>query len=241
MRFIGWPQPQVVSSGSWRISRRGRCAGSGCALGLLASRPRLPCRRLHARSISAASAARSASSVSSSRLFCSALKRSDCGGELQPLEHRHLVRELVDERLLEGDLGVALLRPALQQLHGLPQSAGPGCRVCCRRSRSVIVPTAAPTRIGTSGNCASRAATARVITPASPMRCQGRPSTRASSCARVSVSVRAGIRGPDELAAVQPPRGQPHADAVVHQHLHAVGAPVGEQVGVVRPGRAEDR
>ena len=48
------------------------------------------------------------------------------------------------------------------------------------------------------------------------------------------------VLGPDELAAVQAPRGQPHADAVMHEHLHAVGAAVGEQVGMVRPGRAED-
>jgi hypothetical protein len=48
------------------------------------------------------------------------------------------------------------------------------------------------------------------------------------------------ISRPDELAGVQPPGGQPYADAVVHQHLHAVGAPVGEEVGVVRDRRAED-
>ena len=35
------------------------------------------------------------------------------GGELQPLEHRHLVRELVDDRLLEGDLATCAARPQL--------------------------------------------------------------------------------------------------------------------------------
>lgn len=45
---------------------------------------------------------------------------------------------------------------------------------------------------------------------------------------------------PDELALVQAPSGQPDADAVVHQDLHAVGALVGEQVGVVEIGAAED-
>ena len=72
------------------------------------------------------------------------------------------------------------------------------------------------------------------------MRCHGRPSTSASSCARVRVSVSAPSLRPDELALVQPPRGQPHADAVVHEHLHAVGSPVGEQVRVVRARGAED-
>jgi hypothetical protein len=37
------------------------------------------------------------------------------------------------------------------------------------------------------------------------------------------------------------PGCQPHADAVVHEHLHAVGPPVGEQVRMVRPRRAEHR
>jgi hypothetical protein len=38
---------------------------------------------------------------------------------------------------------------------------------------------------------------------------------------------RARILRPDELVTVQPARSQPHADAVVHEHLQAVGAPVG--------------
>ncbi len=42
------------------------------------------------------------------------------GGELHPLEDRHLVRELVDERLLEGELVVTLLDLGEQRLHGLP-------------------------------------------------------------------------------------------------------------------------
>ena len=51
---------------------------------------------------------------------------------------------------------------------------------------------------------------------------------------------RASVARPDELAGVQAPRGQPHADAVMHEHLHAVGAAVGEQVRVVRSRGAED-
>lgn len=47
------------------------------------------------------------------------------------------------------------------------------------------------------------------------------------------------ILGPDELAAIQTPRGQPHADAVMHEHRHAVGTTVGEQVGMVWSGGTE--
>ncbi|MDM0008381.1 hypothetical protein QTI51_26655 [Variovorax sp. J22G73] len=36
-----------------------------------------------------------------------------------------------------------------------------------------------------------------------------------------------------------PARTQPDPDAIVHQHLHAVGASIGEEVGVVRLGRPE--
>jgi hypothetical protein len=65
------PQPQVVSSGSWRTSRRGRFAGSFSRFGVCFSP--LALAEGPIASISAATAARSLSSVSSSRLFCSAL------------------------------------------------------------------------------------------------------------------------------------------------------------------------
>jgi len=53
------------------------------------------------------------------------------GGELQPLEDRHLVRELVDQRLLEGDLGVTLLDLRQQRLHGLPRLRVQGVQLLC--------------------------------------------------------------------------------------------------------------
>ena len=49
------------------------------------------------------------------------------------------------------------------------------------------------------------------------------------------------IRGPYEFDLVQPACGEPHADAVVHQDLQAVGALVGEQVGMVRLRRLAAR
>src|SRR5574337_359931 len=49
----------------------------------------------------------------------------------------------------------------------------------------------------------------------------------------------AAVPGPNEPAAIEASGRKPHADAVVHEHLHAVGAAVGKQVRVVRAGRTE--
>ena len=46
-------------------------------------------------------------------------------------------------------------------------------------------------------------------------------------------------RWPDKLAFVESPGRQPDADAVVHQHLHAIGPAVGKQIGVVGMRRTE--
>ena len=46
--------------------------------------------------------------------------------------------------------------------------------------------------------------------------------------------------GPDKVSLVQPPGGQPETNAIVHQHLHAVGTLVGKEVGCVGVGCAED-
>jgi hypothetical protein len=48
------------------------------------------------------------------------------------------------------------------------------------------------------------------------------------------------VLGPHELALVESARGEPHADAVVHENLHAIGPTVGEQVRMVRVRCAED-
>ena len=45
---------------------------------------------------------------------------------------------------------------------------------------------------------------------------------------------------PDEMALVQPARAQPQAEAVVHEHLHAVGAAVGKEIGMVCLRSTED-
>ena len=47
-------------------------------------------------------------------------------------------------------------------------------------------------------------------------------------------------RRPDEVALVQSSSGQPDADTVMHQHLHAVSASVGKEVGGVGVGGTED-
>jgi len=41
---------------------------------------------------------------------------------------------------------------------------------------------------------------------------------------------------PDKVAKMQSPGGQPESNAVMHQHLHAVGASIGKEVGGVRVG-----
>ena len=50
----------------------------------------------------------------------------------------------------------------------------------------------------------------------------------------------AGRSGPDEVALMQSPGCQSDANAVMHQHFHAVGAAVGKEVRRVRMGCAKD-
>ena len=45
-----------------------------------------------------------------------------------------------------------------------------------------------------------------------------------------------GITEPDELELIQASRSQPDTSAILHSHLHAIGAPIGKQVGMVQPG-----
>lgn len=45
---------------------------------------------------------------------------------------------------------------------------------------------------------------------------------------------------PNEVALVQSSGGKPDTNSVMHQYFHAVGAPVGKQVGGVRVGGAKD-
>ena len=169
------------------------------------------------------------------------------GGELQPLEHRHLVRELVDGGLLERDLVVASFDRDLvggdlahQRVHHLAQLLRIERRRACAASITERDRAALSRRCTSAHPAIALRSYNTLMTPASPMRCHGSPSTSASNCVARERQRGAAVLGPDELALVQSPRGQPDADAVVHEHLHAVGAAVGEQVGVVRAGGAED-
>jgi hypothetical protein len=114
MRFIWQPQPQVVLSGSWRISRRGRSPAASrawvAAFSPLAFFERLLRLDLggHRRQVGCPWSPPAGSSARRCR--------PRLGGELQPLEDRHLVRELVDDRLLERDLGARGTRMHLAQL-----------------------------------------------------------------------------------------------------------------------------
>jgi hypothetical protein len=164
----------VVSAGSWRTSRRGRLAGSFSRLGLPLS-ARLG-RDLHALDLGS-----HRRQVAVQRLFEQALlfgvagpgRTSHFGGELQSLEDGVLVRELVDDYLLERDLG-ARGTQCLAQLFRIQRCRG------LRRSRTVIVPNLSQ-RGHRHMPAMDVSYKATVITPASPMRFQGRPSTRASN------------------------------------------------------------
>lgn len=72
----------------------------------------------------------------------------------------------------------------------------------------------------------------RCVATASPA--PDRPAVRASRHLGFAAKVR-----PGELPLVQASRGQPDADPVVNQDLHAVGAPIGEQIGMVWVSGAE--
>lgn len=49
------------------------------------------------------------------------------------------------------------------------------------------------------------------------------------------------VARPDKAPLVQATRGQPDAEAVMHQHFNAVGPLVGEQTSAVRLRHTEDR
>ena len=77
MRSRVQAQAQMVLSGSWWISRRGKCAGSAWRLGCCFSRCAAAPSRGPPTHDSRSIAAKSASMVCSRRLFCSTLKASD--------------------------------------------------------------------------------------------------------------------------------------------------------------------
>jgi hypothetical protein len=149
------------------------------------------------------------------------LLRIGLGLLLQPLDQcGHLGRQA---RQIDG----AAASPGMRR-HGAASRSRCHWHLRCQRPRSA-------------------AAQQRRMVASSPRRCQGRPSARASNCWVLSCSAgshRARLgRVPDEAARMQPPRGAPHAEAVVHEQLDAAWrAQVGEQVAVVRaaPRRGVD-
>jgi hypothetical protein len=106
MRCIGVPQPQVVFSGSRRISRR-RVGRQLLALGYLPLASRLG-QGLHALDLGGHRRRVAVQGLFQQALLLSVVGLAvllTSGRELQPLEDRVLVRELVDDRLLERHLG----------------------------------------------------------------------------------------------------------------------------------------
>ena len=80
-----------------------------------------------------------------------------------------------------------------------------------------------------------------VMMPSLPRRCQGRPSTRAFNCFKLSCWCRFNVvaAGQANLPSVESTGCWPDANAVMYEHLHAIGPAVGKQVGVVGMRRAE--
>jgi hypothetical protein len=111
MRCIWQPQRQVVESGSWRMSMRGSSAGNSWRFGWFLTRTGIGSALSCA--ISSLTACRSSSSVSSNRLFCAALKRSDCAANFRHLSSAFSYVSLSDGGLLEGNrLAQRLHHPA---------------------------------------------------------------------------------------------------------------------------------
>ena len=227
MRFIAQPQRHVVLSGSWRIRERGRFAGSGWRLGCCLS-PAPP-----ACPLGLVELAFDRRDVGVDRFLEQAALLGRValrlGGELQPLEHRHLVRHLLDEQLHGRDLALAM-REEFAQLFGVEQA-----EVGSRHGRHLAWNRATVHRQMRQLRQSTR------MMPASPTSLPGQAQHEGVELLARQRERVAAVSRPDEAAAVQAPRREPHADAVVHEHLHARGAAVGEEVGVVRPGLAEDR
>ena len=115
MRFSSQPQPHTVRSGSWRMSIRGRCAGSGARRGTCFAESRggvgASDRKLEPDGLE----------VGVDRLLeqvaLLAVQLFAARGELPAPHHRHLVRQLLDLELPALQL-LILAADLLDQLGG---------------------------------------------------------------------------------------------------------------------------
>src|SRR6218665_352865 len=241
MRFIWQPQSQVVLSGSCSNSRRGRCAGSGARLGCSFLDPLAP---LLASSSSAQAWAMSASSVSSSRLRCAALNCSLVAANFSRFRTASSWVSLSTWACLK-----ATSRSRRWSCSPLAAtwfiSDSSASRICCgsRSSRDCEAITERD-RAGLTGRFPSaHSRIALLQDPDDTGFADALPGQAQHKCVELGMAQcqrRRSVLGPDELAAVQSSRGQPDTDAVVHEHLHAIGTGIGEQVAMMRAGFAED-
>lgn len=118
MRFNWQPQAQVVFSGSCWISAR-QVRGQGLALRSLFVVLALGCRRCLLDLGGQGGQIGVDGFFQQAPLF--GVERFAAGGEFEPLQHRHLVGELVDEGLLEGDLAILVGRLGHQGAHHIAQ------------------------------------------------------------------------------------------------------------------------
>src|SRR5690606_12443845 len=258
MRCIWQPQPHTVDSGSWCTSRRGRCGGSACRFGdfLPALSPAASTSTPN-RLISRPSSARSSSSVSCSRLFCSVL----------PANFSLVAANFM--RLSTATSWVSLSMSACLNAASRSRcsSSASLARSCSSRAATSDINDSRACR-----NCGSKVSNCCALIMERDRRASRRRSHRhirqlpsvdglasdhaddaglSQALPRQAQHQRVELRSaqaqgtraiawPDELARVEPPGDQPHADAVVHEDLHAVGSPVGEDIGVMRMRGAED-
>ncbi len=160
------------------------------------------------------------------------------GGELQPLEYRHLVGKLVDGGLLISHLADQALGQRAQLLgvevvndggidHGpYGASAAPPepFGLTAIAQTCLLQQTYYPARFGTVREHLPR--------QSKYQRIKLRPGERQGSTGRCS--------RPNETPLMQSAYGQPQTESVVHKNLESVGAAVREQIRVVRLGGTKD-
>src|SRR6266850_3869720 len=157
-------------------------------------------------------------------------------GVLQPLQHRHLVRQLLDERLLVPQLDDQLRRELaylvvvnLVEIYVGGVHHGAHGAAVSLAWRSIVSAIARLPDLQHSDH------------PASAERAPRQAKYQGVELLAVQCKPAGSSTRPDETALVQPSHCQPHSEAVVHQHFDPVAASVGEQVRMMWLCRTEHR
>src|SRR6266850_7956233 len=157
-------------------------------------------------------------------------------GVLQPLQHRHLVRQLLDERLLvpqlddqlRSELAYLVVVNFVEIYVGRVHHGAHGAAVSLAW-RSIVSAIARLPDLQHSDH------------PAIAERAPRQAKYQGVELLAVQCKPACSSTRPDETALVQPSHCQPHSEAVVHQHFDPIAAPVGEQVRMMWLCRTEHR